>query len=63
MVKAMSKSKLAKAAGVSYKVFQRWLQDPYIRAKLAPCRLKPQQQILPPKAVQIIAEHYDIDIA
>ena len=58
----MSQSKLAKAAGVSYKVFQRWLQDPYIRAQLAPCQLKPQQQILPPKAVQIIAEHFVIEI-
>lgn len=62
MIKAMSKSRLAKAAGVPYKVFQRWLQDPCIRKKLAPCHLKPQQHILPPKAVQIICEHFVIEV-
>lgn len=62
MTKSMSKSRLAKAAGVKYKVFQRWLNDPHTKQLLAPCHLKPKQQILPPKAVQIIAENYDIEI-
>ena len=61
-MKSMSKSRLAKAAGVKYKVFQRWLNDPHTKQLLAPCHLKPKQQILPPKAVQIIAENYDIEI-
>lgn len=61
-MKSMSKSRLAKAAGVEYKVFQRWLRDPHVKKLLAPCHLKPKQQILPPRAVQIIAEHYDIEI-
>ena len=58
----MSKSRLAKAAGVKYKVFQRWLNDPHTKQLLSPCHLKPKQQILPPKAVQIIAENFDIEI-
>ena len=61
-MRAMTKSQLAKKAGVQYKVFQRWLQDPEIQNKLASCHLKPKQQILPPAAVQIIAEHYVIEI-
>ena len=61
-MRAMSKSALAKAAGVSYTTFWRWLQEPEMQAMLKPFNLKKQQKILPPKAVQIIADHYVIEI-
>ena len=61
-MRAMTKAQLARAAGVPYKVFQRWLQDPYIQQQLAPFNLKKQQHILPPNAVQIIIEHFDIEV-
>ena len=61
-MRAMTKSALAKAAGVSYITFWRWLQDPCLQAKLAPFNLKKQQHILPPGAVEIIATHYVIEI-
>ncbi len=56
----MTKSELARAAGVSYATFARWLRDPEIKAKLAPFNLKKQQHILPSGAVEIICEHYVI---
>ena len=61
-MKAMTKSALAKAAGVSKRTFRRWLKDPYIVRQLAPLRLNKKQQLLPPSAVQIIVEHYSIEI-
>ena len=61
-MRAMTKSELAEAAGVPYKVFQRWLQDPYMQKQLAPLNLKKQQHILPPNAVKIIIDHYAIEI-
>lgn len=62
-MKAMTKSALAKAAGVSRKTLKRWLQEPSIQAKLAPFNLKNQQRILPPAVVEIIATHYVIEIS
>ena len=61
-MKAMTKSQLAKAAGVSRQTLQSWLKDPYIQERLAPMNLKKRQHILPPSAVQIICEHYAIEI-
>lgn len=61
-MKAMSKTELARAAGVSMCTLRRWLADPYIQEQLKPYHLLKQQQILPPKAVQIIIEHYAIEI-
>ena len=61
-MKAMTKKQLAKAAGVSYTTFWRWLQDPYIKSQLKPFKLTKNQHILPPGAVQIIANHYVIEI-
>ena len=58
----MSKAQLAKRAGVSRWTLQRWLNQPHMRQLLAPYNLKPKQQILPPGAVKIIAEHYVIEI-
>ena len=61
-MRAMTKSELAQAAGVSYATFARWMQDPHLQAKLASFKLKHQQHILPPGAVKIICEHYVIEI-
>ena len=61
-MKAMFKSELAAAAGVSYATFSRWLRDPNLQAKLAPFNLEKQQHILPPGAVEIICKHYVIEI-
>lgn len=61
-MKAMTKSALARAAGVSMRTFRRWLNEPYIVQQLAPLKLKKKQQKLPPSAVQIITEHYAIEI-
>ena len=61
-MRAMSKSELARAAGVSVETFRRWMQDSYIQKRLKPYLHTKQQQILPPKAVQIICEHYAIEI-
>ena len=58
----MSKAELARAAGVSTDTFRKWLQDPYMQDQLKPFHLKKQQQLLPPKAVQIICEHYAVEI-
>ena len=61
-MKSMTKSQLARAAGVSRWTLRRWLADPYIREQLAPFQLTEKQQLLPPGAVQIIIEHYAIEI-
>ena len=61
-MRALSKSQLARKAGVTEQTLRVWLRDPYIRQQLAPLKLKKQQIILPPRAVQIIAEHYAIEI-
>ena len=61
-MRAMTKSQLAKKAGVSKRTFRRWLADPYIRRQLKFMNLKQQQSVLPPSAVQIIADHYAIEI-
>ena len=61
-MKAMYKSELAKAAGVSERSFRRWLKDPEIMTQLEPFKLKKQQRQLPPKAVKIITDYYAIEI-
>ena len=61
-MKAMTKSELARAAGVCSDTLRNWLNDPYIRQQLEPLKLKKQQKKLPPRAVQIITEHYAIEI-
>ena len=59
-MKAMSKSQLAAAAGVSIKTFQRWL----VRhsEELALLGVKPLDKLLPPVAVKFIVEQYCIDL-
>jgi len=61
-MKAMTKSQLARKAGVSEQTLRVWLRDPYIRQLLAPLKLKKQQILLPPAAVQILVNHYAIEI-
>ena len=61
-MKAMTKSALAKKAGVSMRTLRRWLEDPFIQHQLAPLHLKKQQVLLPPSAVQILVNHYAIEI-
>ena len=58
----MTKSQLARAAGVSYRTFYQWLQDPVLQDQLRPFNLKRQQHLLPPGAVEIICKHYVIEI-
>ena len=59
-MKAMSKSQLAAAAGVSIKTFQRWLvRHSEERALLG---VKPRDKLLPPVAVKFIVEQYCIDL-
>ena len=61
-MKRISKSELAKAAGVSERTLRRWLAEPYMRERLKPFGLKKQQHILPPEVVEIITEHYVIEV-
>ena len=58
----MTKKQLARKAGVSIRTLRRWLADPYIQAQMAAMQLKKQQIKLPPRAVQIIIDHYAIEI-
>jgi hypothetical protein len=61
-MRAMLKSQLAKAAGVSRKTLMNWLKDPYIQAQMAQYDLSPHQKKLPGSLIKIICEHYVIDI-
>ena len=62
-MRSLTKKELVKAAGVSARTFRRWLATPYMQKRLKPFGLKKQQHILPPEVVEIITEHYVIDIA
>jgi len=61
-MRAMTKSQLAKAAGVSRKTLMKWLKDPYIQAKMAQYDLSPHQKKLPGSLIKFICTHYVIDI-
>lgn len=61
-MRKVSKSELAKAAGVSERTLRRWLNTPYMRKKLRRFKLKHRLHILPAEAVKIICEHYVIEI-
>ena len=58
--KAMYKSELARAAGVSSETFRRWLKTD--KAMLADMGVTPRQHMLHPKAVRYLCEKYDIEI-
>ncbi|MBQ6050557.1 MAG: hypothetical protein IJL35_08210 [Bacteroidaceae bacterium] len=53
------KSEIARAAGVSYRTFQRWLQQN--RAILSEMGVMPRTQLIPAKAAQWICGQYGID--
>ena len=60
-MKAMTKTELARAAGVSRWTITRWLKEPYMREQVARCPLSKKYK-LPGKLIKIICEHYVIDI-
>ena len=58
-MKSYLKSELARAAGVSYRTFQRWLQQQ--SEQLSQWGVTPRTQLLPPVAVEWICQQYGID--
>ena len=58
--KAMYKSELARAAGVSGETFRKWLQSD--KQQLTAMGVTLYQQLLPPNAVRYICEKYCIDV-
>jgi hypothetical protein len=59
-MKAMSKSELAQAAGVSVDTLRRWL-EPH-RQRLEALGLRPNMRVLPPRVVAYIIEALCIDV-
>ena len=59
-MKAMSKSELAQAAGVSVDTLMRWL-SPH-RQQLEALGMRPGMRVLPPKVVSYIVETLCIDV-
>ena len=58
-MKSYYKYELAQAAGVSTRTFGRWLKQQ--NEQLIQWGVTPQQQLLPPAAVQWICRQYGID--
>ena len=58
-MKSYLKSEIARAAGVSYRTFQRWLQQQ--SEQLSQWGVTPRAQLLPPVAVEWICNQYGID--
>ena len=59
-MKAMSKSELAMAAGISVDTLKRWL-EPH-RKQLEALGMRPGMRVLPPKVVAYIVETFCIDV-
>ena len=59
-MKAMLKSELAAAAGVTCDTFRRWLQSDvdYLRSQ----GIGPKAKMLPPQVVRYLCEKYDIEV-
>jgi hypothetical protein len=59
-MKAMYKSELAEAAGVTCDTFRRWLRSDinYLRSQ----GLSPKAKVLPPQVVAHLVEKYNIDL-
>lgn len=59
-MKAMLKSELASAAGVTRDTFRRWLKSDaeYLRAQ----GISPKAKMMPPQVVRYLTEKYDIEI-
>lgn len=60
-MKRVYKSELARAAGVSYKTFQRWLSEH--REELEKLGEKPAKHYMDPPGIQYVIEHYHVDQA
>ena len=58
-MKSYLKSEIARAAGVSYRTFQRWLQQQ--SEQLSQLGVMPRTQLIPAKAAQWICGQYGID--
>lgn len=60
-MKAMYKSELAEAAGVTRDTFRRWLRSDinYLRSQ----GLSPKAKVLPPQVVRYLSEKYDIELS
>ena len=59
-MKAMTKSELAQAAGISVDTLVRWLK-PH-RRQLEALGLQPNMRVLPPRVVTYIVETFCIDV-
>ena len=59
-MKAMYKSELAAAAGVTHDTFRRWLRSDadYLRSQ----GLSPKAKMLPPQVVAYLVEKYNIEL-
>jgi len=60
-MRAMTKSQLARYAGVSRWTLRRWLEEPYMQEQLAKYPLIHRYK-LPGNLIKIICDHYVIDI-
>ena len=60
MYRAMYKSELAQAAGVSQRTFSRYVQ--LQQAELKKLGVTPQTRLLPPKAVKLLCDNLCIEI-
>ena len=58
-MKSYLKSEIARAAGVSYRTFQRWLQQQ--SEQLSLLGVMPRTQLIPARAAQWICGQYGID--
>jgi hypothetical protein len=59
-MKAMTKSELALAAGISIDTLKRWL-EPH-RQQLEALGMRPNMRVLPPRVVAYIVETFCIDV-
>ena len=59
-MKAMSKTELARAAGVSLETFRRWLKSD--RAFLEANGIRRNTKLFPPNVVKYLSEKYDLEV-
>ena len=59
-MKAMTKSELAQAAGISIDTLKRWL-EPHTQ-QLEALGMQPNMRVLPPRVVAYIVETFCIDV-
>ena len=59
-MKAMSKSELAQAAGISVRTLSRWMKS--YEQELQTMGMTPKMKVLPPRIVIFLAETFCIDV-